>query len=164
MIWCESMIKIMFVCHGNICRSPMAEFVLKDMVKNQGMDDRFIIASAATSTEEIGNPVHIGTKKKLAEHGISVDGKYVVQLKKSDYENYDYIIAMDSFNIKNIIRIIVQDTDKKVSRLLDFSDNPRDIADPWYTGNFDDTYNDVKEGCEALLKYVFEVAIIDFVN
>jgi len=158
------MIKIMFVCHGNICRSPMAEFVLKDMVKNQGMDDRFIIASAATSTEEIGNPVHIGTKKKLAEHGISVDGKYVVQLKKSDYENYDYIIAMDSFNIKNIIRIIVQDTDKKVSRLLDFSDNPRDIADPWYTGNFDDTYNDVKEGCEALLKYVFEVAIIDFVN
>jgi len=164
MIWWESMIKIMFVCHGNICRSPMAEFVLKDMVKNQGMDDRFIIASAATSTEEIGNPVHIGTKKKLAEHGISVDGKYVVQLKKSDYENYDYIIAMDSFNIKNIIRIIVQDTDKKVSRLLDFSDNPRDIADPWYTGNFDDTYNDVKEGCEALLKYVFEVAIIDFVN
>lgn len=156
MIWWESMIRIMFVCHGNICRSPMAEFVLKDMVKNQGMDDRFIIASAATSTEEIGNPVHIGTKKKLAEHGISVDGKYAVQLKKSDYENYDYIIAMDSFNIKNIIRIIVQDTDKKVSRLLDFSDNPRDIADPWYTGNFDATYNDVKEGCNAFLKYIMK--------
>jgi len=150
----ESMIKIMFVCHGNICRSPMAEFVLKDMVKKQGIADRFLISSSATSTEEIGNPVHRGTKKKLAEHEISVDGKCAVQLRKSDYEKYDYIIAMDSFNIKNIIRIIVQDTDKKVSRLLDFSDNPRDIADPWYTGNFDDTYNDVKEGCEALLQYL----------
>jgi len=154
MIWWESMIKIMFVCHGNICRSPMAEFVLKDMVKKQGMDDRFIIASSATSTEEIGNPVHRGTKKKLAEHEISVDGKHAVQLRKSDYEKYDYIIAMDSFNIKNIMRIIGQDTDKKVSRLLDFTDNPRDIADPWYTGNFDDTYNDVKEGCEALIQHI----------
>ena len=118
------------------------------------MDDRFIIASSATSTEEIGNPVHIGTKKKLAEYGISIDGKYAVQLTKSDYDKYDFIIAMDSFNIKNIMRIIGQDIDKKVSRLLDFTENPRDIADPWYTGNFDDTYNDVKEGCEALLKHI----------
>ncbi len=148
------MIKIMFVCHGNICRSPMAEFVLKDMVKKQSMDDRFIIASSATSTEEIGNPVHRGTKKKLAEYGISIDGKYAVQLTKSDYDKYDFTIAMDSFNIKNIMRIIGQDTDKKVSRLLDFTENPRDIADPWYTGNFDDTYNDVKEGCEALLGHI----------
>lgn len=154
MIWCESMIKIMFVCHGNICRSPMAEFVLKDIVKKQGIADRFLIASSATSTEEIGNPVHRGTKKKLAEHGISVDGKYAIQLRKSDYDKYDFIIAMDSFNIKNIMRIIGQDTDKKVSRLLDFSENPRDISDPWYTGNFDDTYNDVKEGCEALLGHI----------
>jgi len=148
------MIKIIFVCHGNICRSPMAEFVLKDMVKKQGMDDRFIIASSATSTEEIGNPVHRGTKKKLAEYGISVNGKCAIQLRKSDYEKFDYIIAMDSFNIKNIMRIIGHDTDKKVSKLLDFTDNPRDIADPWYTENFDDTYNDVKEGCEALLKHI----------
>ena len=148
------MIKIMFVCHGNICRSPMAEFVLKDIVKKQGIADRFLIASSATSTEEIGNPVHRGTKKKLAEHGISVDGKYAIQLRKSDYDKYDFIITMDSFNIKNIMRIIGKDTDKKVSRLLDFMDNPRDIADPWYTGNFDDTYNDVKEGCEALLQYL----------
>lgn len=146
----------MFVCHGNICRSPMAEFVLKDMVKRQGLSDRFMIASSATSTEEIGNPVHRGTKKKLAEHGISVDGKYAIQLKKSDYENYDYILAMDSFNIKNIMRIIGQDTDKKVSRLLDFTDNPRDIADPWYTGNFDDTYNDVVEGCLAFLENIYD--------
>ena len=148
------MIKIMVVCHGNICRSPMVEFVLKDIVKKQGIADRFLIASSATSTEEIGNPVHRGTRKKLAEHEISVDGKHAVQLRKSDYEKYDYIIAMDSFNIKNIMRIIGQDTDKKVSRLLDFTDNPRDIADPWYTGYFDDTYNDVKEGCEALIQHI----------
>ncbi len=148
------MIKIMFVCHGNICRSPMAEFVLKDMIKNRGLSDRFIVSSSATSTEEIGSPVHRGTKKKLAEYGISADGKYAVQLRKSDYEKYDYIIAMDSLNIRNIMRIIGEDTNRKVSRLLDFSENPRDIADPWYTGNFDETYNDVKEGCEALLKYI----------
>lgn len=141
----------MFVCHGNICRSPMAEFVLKDMVKKQGIANKFIVTSSATSTEEIGSPVHSDTKKKLAEHGISADGKYAVQLRKSDYETYDYIVAMDSFNIKNIMKIIGQDNDKKVSRLLDFTNNPRDIADPWYTGNFDDTYNDVKEGCEAFL-------------
>ena len=109
------MIKIMFVCHGNICRSPMAEFVLKDMVKKQSIADRFLIASSATSTEEIGNHVHRGTKKKLAEYGISIDGKYAVQLTKSDYDKYDFIIAMDSFNIKNIMRIIGHDTDKKVS-------------------------------------------------
>lgn len=148
------MIKIMFVCHGNICRSPMAEFVLKDMVKRKGLEDKFYIASSATSTEEIGNPVHRGTKKKLAEYGISPDGKYAVQFKKSDYDNYDYIIAMDSFNIRNIMRIIGQDTDKKVFRLLDFLNKQGDIADPWYTGNFDDTYSDVKEGCEALLEYI----------
>ena len=141
------MIKILFVCHGNICRSPMAEFVMKDLVKKAGLSDEFYIASAATSTEEIGNGVHYGTRKKLAEFGISVDGKYAVQLKKSDYAKYDYIIGMDSYNLPN-------DTENKIQLLLDWSDNPRDIADPWYTGDFDVTYNDVLEGCTALLKEI----------
>ena len=148
------MIKIMFVCHGNICRSPMAEYVLKDMVKKIGLEDQFYIASSATSTEEIGNPVHRGTRKKLAEYGISPDGKYAVQFRKLDYEDYDYIVAMDSNNLRNLMRIIGSDKDIKVSRLLDFTDRPGDIADPWYTGNFDDTYEDVKEGCEALLDHI----------
>ena len=148
------MIKIMFVCHGNICRSPMAEYVLKDMVKKIGLEDQFYIASSATSTEEIGNPVHRGTRKKLAEYGISPDGKYAVQFRKLDYEDYDYIVAMDSNNLRNLMRIIGSDKDIKVSRLLDFTDRPGDIADPWYTGNFDDTYEDVKEGCDALLDHI----------
>lgn len=141
----------MFVCHGNICRSPMAEFVLADMVKKRGISDKFIIASSATSTEELGNPVHRGTREKLRKVGISTDGKYAVQLKKSDYNKYDFIIGMDSMNIRNINRIIGSDNAGKVARLLDFSAKPRDIADPWYTGDFDATYNDIIEGCEALL-------------
>lgn len=148
------MIKILFVCHGNICRSPMAEFVMKDMVKKQGMADEFYIASAATSTEEIGNGVHHGTRKKLASVGISVDGKTAVQLKKSDYDKYDYILGMDSWNMRNMKRMLPEDKENKIHLLLDFSDEPRDIADPWYTGNFDATYNDVVEGCEALLKKI----------
>lgn len=146
------MIKILFVCHGNICRSPMAEFVLKDMVKKKGLESEFYIASCATSREEIGNPVHYGTRKKLKEFGISVEGKYAVQLTKKDAEKYDYMIGMEQINITNIYRIIGKDKKIKVCRLLDFSDKPRDIADPWYTGNFDKTYNDVYEGCTALLK------------
>lgn len=145
------MIKIMFVCHGNICRSPMAEFVLKDIVQKKGLEEHFYIASSATSTEEIGNPVHKGTRRKLAEYGISPDGKCAIQLRRADYEGYDYIIAMDSNNLRNISRIIGHDTDGKISRLLDFTNRPGDIADPWYTGNFDDTYNDVRKGCDALL-------------
>ena len=148
------MIKVLFVCHGNICRSPMAEFVLKDMVKKQGMGDFFQIASCATSTEEIGNGVHPGTKKKLAENGITVKGKTAVQIKKSDYDTYDYILAMDERNIVNMKRIIGDDKKNKVSRLLDFTSHPRDIADPWYTGNFDITYQDIVEGCEAFLQHV----------
>ncbi|OAA91089.1 low molecular weight protein-tyrosine-phosphatase [Clostridium ljungdahlii] len=148
------MIRIMFVCHGNICRSPMAEFVLKDMVKKRRLEDNFFIASSATSTEEIGNPVHRGTRDKLSKFGISTDGKYAVQLSKLDYQKYDYIIGMDSYNIKNILRIIGQDPENKVTKLLDFSDIPGDIPDPWYTGNFDETYDDIKIGCEALLKYI----------
>lgn len=148
------MVKILFVCHGNICRSPMAEFVMKDMVKKQGMADEFYIASAATSTEEIGNGVHHGTRKKLASVGIGVDGKTAVQLKKSDYDKYDYILGMDSWNMRNMKRMLPEDKENKVHLLLDFSDESRDIADPWYTGNFDATYNDVVEGCTALLKKI----------
>lgn len=146
------MIKVLFVCHGNICRSPMAEFVMKDLVKKQGLQDEFYIASAATSREEIGNPVHYGTKNKLHTYGISVDGKCAIQMTKKDYEQYDYIVGMEQRNITNIFRIIGEDKEAKVCRLLDFSDRPRDIADPWYTGDFDKTYDDVLEGCQALLK------------
>lgn len=146
------MIKILFICHGNICRSPMAEFVMKDMVKKAGAEKDFSIASAATSTEEIGNPVHHGTRRKLKEFGISVDGKYAVQLRKEDYGKYDYLIGMDHMNIRNMLRILREDPENKVCRLLDFTGHPRDIADPWYTGNFDVTYEDIREGCEALLQ------------
>ena len=150
------MIKVMFVCHGNICRSPMAEFVLRDMAEKRGLSDKLYIASAATSTEEIGNGVHYGTRKKLAEHGISPDGKRAVQLKRSDAENYDYFLGMDTWNIRNMTIILGSGGYGKIFRLLDFSDNPRDIADPWYTDNFDITYDDITEGCEAFLAHIFK--------
>ena len=145
------MYNILFICHGNICRSPMAEFLLRDMVNKQGRGGEFYIRSAATSAEEIGNPVHYGTRKKLAEHGISCEGKTAVQLTRGDYDKYDYIIAMDEMNIRNIMRIIKSDPKHKVSLFLDFAGEHRSIADPWYTGNFDETYNDVLKGCRALL-------------
>ena len=148
------MYKILFVCHGNICRSPMAEFVMKDIVKKAGRSDEFYIASCATSTEEIGNPVHHGTRRKLAEVGISCDGKRAVQLTKSDYNKYDYIIAMDEMNIRNIMRIIKSDPEGKVSLLLSHAGMSGSIADPWYTGNFDDTYRDILLGCKGLFKEV----------
>lgn len=148
------MIKVMFVCHGNICRSPMAEFVFRDMVQKEMLSDKIHVASSATSCEEIGNGVHYGTRKKLAEFGISTEGKYARQLTKTDYRDYDYIIAMDSQNIRNISRIIGRDTENKVCKLLDFTNRGGDIADPWYTGNFDRTYEDVYEGCNELLKFI----------
>lgn len=148
------MIKILFVCHGNICRSPMAEFVLKNLVKMEGIEKEFYIASAATSTEEIGNPVHYGTRNKLKEYGISTEGKRAVQLKKEDCEKYDYFLGMDQANIRNMKRILGTEANGKIFRLLDFTDNPGDIADPWYTGNFDLTYNDVMEGCEIFLQCI----------
>lgn len=154
------MIKILFVCHGNICRSPMAEFILKDMVNNQALADQFHIESAATSTEEIwngiGNPVYPPAREELAKHGISCSGKRAVQLKKSDYGKYDYLLGMDSWNMRNMMRILRSDPEGKVKRFLDYSDNPRDIADPWYTGNFQVTYEDIVEGCEMFLKYLRE--------
>ena len=148
------MIKILFVCHGNICRSPMAEFVFKDKLGKLGISDKFYVASAAASREEIGNPVHPGTRRKLEAFGISVEGKYAVLMTKKDYDTYDYIIGMDGWNIRNIKRIIGADKDHKVFRLLDFTDSGRDIADPWYTGNFEDTYRDVCVGCDAFIKYL----------
>lgn len=141
------MITVLFVCHGNICRSPMAEFIFRDMVKKEGLSDRISCASAATSREELGNPVHYGTREVLSKLGISARGKVAVQMTKQDYNDYDYIFAMDKMNIRNIFRIIGDDPDMKVATLLD-----RDIADPWYTGNFDATYRDVLEGCTALLE------------
>ncbi len=148
------MTKILFICYGNICRSPMAEFLLKDMVKRRGIDDEFFIASASTSTEEIGNPVHYGTREKLAQYGISVAGKRAVRLTREDYRKYDFILGMEKMNISHIMRILGDDPEHKVMRLLDFSENPRDIADPWYTHNFDKTYDDILEGCNALLKHL----------
>lgn len=148
------MIKVLFICHGNICRSPMAEFVFRDMVTKEGLEEHFYIASAATSMEEIGNPVHRGTREKLRQYGISTAGKYAIQLKKSDYDKYDYILGMERWNIVNMMKILHEDPENKVCRLLDFSDKPRDIADPWYTGDFDITYEDIVEGCEALLQHI----------
>lgn len=150
------MVKIMFICHGNICRSPMAEFVFRHMVEEKCLLDKFYIASSATSREEIGNSVHWGTKNKLCEVGISCEGKTAVQLTKKDYEMYDYILCMESYNIKNALRIVGDDKYGKIYRLLDFSICPRDIADPWYTGNFDETYKDIKEGCAALLEHILK--------
>lgn len=144
--------KILFVCHGNICRSPMAEFVMKDMAQKAGIE--MYIASAATSTEEIGNPVHYGTRQKLSEVGLSVSGKVAVQMTKSDYGKYDYIIGMDSANIRNIIRIAGGDPDEKVFKLLSFAGSNRDVADPWYTGDFEATYTDVLAGCRGLMEEI----------
>lgn len=153
------MIRVLFVCLGNICRSPMAEFLLKDIVKKRKIEDKFLIESAGTSNEEQGNPVHYGTRKKLLELGISVEGKYARQLKRNDYQEYDYILAMETSNLKNIYRILGEDKANKVYRLLDFSENPRDIADPWYTGDFDVTYNDILEGIEAFLDIFNHITI-----
>ena len=155
------MINIMFVCWGNICRSPMAEFVMKDLVAKRGLSDRFHIASSATSTEEIwgdiGNPVYPPAREKLASVGISCKGKRAVQVKKSDYQSYDYLICMDTNNVRNLRRIIGEDKDGKVSMLLDYTRRPgASIADPWYTGNFDVTYDDIVEGCEGFLNYLQE--------
>ncbi len=148
------MIKVLFICHGNICRSPMAEFVLKDMVHKRGLSARFVIDSAATSTEEIGNGVHHGTRRKLGEMGVPCGDHRAVQMRRSDYGKYDYLIGMDAWNIRNMRRILGEDPEKKVYRLLDFAEHPRDIEDPWYTGNFDVTYEDIVEGCQAFLKAV----------
>lgn len=145
-------IALLMVCHGNICRSPMAEFVMKDLVQRANRQSQFYIASAATSTEEIGNPVHRGTREKLKSVGISTAGKTAVQMKGSDYAKYDYLIGMDSWNIRNMLMISGGDPEGKVHKLLEFAGSSRDVADPWYTGDFESTYRDVLAGCQGLLK------------
>lgn len=146
------MIKILFVCHGNICRSTMAESVLTHMVRQRHIDHLFEINSAATSREEIGNSPHHGTVNKLRQVGIPLIPHRAVQMTKADYEKYDYLIGMDDWNIRNMLRIAGGDPDHKIRKLLSFADSERDIADPWYTGNFDETYDDIIEGCEAFLR------------
>ncbi len=146
--------RILFVCHGNICRSPMAEFVMKKMVSDAGIADQFEIASAATSTEEIGNPVYPPARRKLAEHGISCEGKTARQITRRDYEHYDYIVAMDINNLRNLQRVLGEDKLHKISLLLNYTDHPRDVADPWYTGNFEATWQDVNDGCKGLLEEI----------
>ena len=145
------MVKILFVCHGNICRSPMAEFVMKDLVKKAGRDGEFDIASAATSSEELGNPVYPQARRKLAEHGLACDGKRARQFTARDYSHYDLIIGMDSANIRALRRAIGGDPEGKVRLLLSYTPHPRDVADPWYTGDFDAAWNDIYTGCQALL-------------
>lgn len=149
------MIKIMFVCHGNICRSPMAEFVLKDMVKHRGLENKFVITSSATSTEEIwngiGNPVYPSSKAVLENHGIDPSGKRAVQLKASDYDKYDLFIGMDSANIRNMTRILGGDKDCKIHKLMEYTGSSADVSNPWYTRNFDKCYKDIYAGCKALL-------------
>ena len=150
----------MFVCHGNICRSPMAEFIMKDMVRRRGIAEDFVIASSATSTEEIwngvGNPVYPPAREELLSMGISCEGKRAVQLKKSDYDRYDLFVGMDSMNIRNMHRILGGDPDGKIRKLMEFTNRGGDVADPWYTGNFDVTRRDVCDGCEALLNYLLD--------
>ena len=141
------MISVLFVCHGNICRSPMAEFVMKELVRRAGLEDKIRVASAATSTEEIGNPVYPPAREKLRQHGISCQGKQAVQLRRADYDRYDYLIGMDRWNLRNMLRIVGRDPEGKLRPLLP----DREVADPWYTGDFDATWNDVLEGCQALL-------------
>lgn len=148
----ERKVKILMVCHGNICRSTMAESVFTHLINQRGLSDRFTVASAATSREEIGNPPHHGTVQKLREVGIPVVPHRAVQMTHADYENYDYLIGMDDWNIRNMQRIAGGDPEHKIYKLLEFAGSTRDIADPWYTGNFDETYEDIMEGCEALLK------------
>ena len=150
------MVKVLFVCHGNICRSPMAEFVMKDLVHKAHRDSEFEIASAATSTEEIGNAVYPPARRKLAEHGIRCDGHAARQITRRDYDYYDLIIGMDSYNLRNMRRIFGDDTEGKIHLLMEFPQSSgsfiRDVADPWYTGDFEATWRDVLEGCTALLK------------
>ena len=144
------MIKSLFVCHGNICRSPMAEFVMKDLVKKAGLADRFLIASAATSREEIGNDIHYGTKRILDRHQIAYERRAARQMTAADLDVFDYVIGMDHYNLRNMERICGKS--KKLSLLLQEIGSDADVADPWYTGDFDVTYRDVLEGCRALLQ------------
>ena len=148
------MIKILFICHGNICRSPMAEFVMKDLVAREGMDDCIQVGSAATSTEEIGNPVYPPARRKLAEHGISCAGKTARRIRDEDYELFDLIIGMDTENDRNLRRFYRGDPEGKIRRMMDYTDRPGPVADPWYTGDFEAIWRDVNDGCRGLLERI----------
>ena len=148
------MTRILFVCHGNICRSPMAEFVMKDMVEKAGLAEEICVASAATTTEEIGNPVYPPARKKLAEHGIGCEGKTARQMRYPDYERFDLIIGMDQENLYDMRRICLGDPEGKIHLLMDYTDRPGDVADPWYTRDFEATWRDVEEGCRGLLEWL----------
>ncbi len=152
------MVKILFVCLGNICRSPMAEFLMKDLVKSKGLQDNFYIESAATSTEELGNGVYPPVKRLLAARGIDCSNKRARQMTAADYNKYDYIICMDSSNLRNM-NYIADDTQQKYSKLLDFTANPHDVADPWYTRDFALTESEIEQGCEALFDYILSKGI-----
>ncbi len=144
------MTKIMFICHGNICRSPMAEFVFKDMVKKAGREKEFFITSAATSTEEIGNPIYPDTRRILQKYNIECTGHRAVRMTSDDYNRYDLLIVMDSNNLRNALRIVGHDDKNKIKKLMDYTGGG-DVADPWYTGDFETTYRDILSGCKALL-------------
>ena len=148
------MIKILFVCHGNICRSPMAEFVMKDLVRKAGLENRFLIASKAARRDELGNDIHYGTKAKLRQMGVPFAKRRATLLDRSDYDAYDYLIGMDEENMRDMLRLFGGDPNGKIYKLLRFADEDRDVADPWYTGNFDETYEDVLKGCTALLRMI----------
>ncbi len=148
--------KILFVCHGNICRSPMAEFVMKHLVEEKGLQDQFEIESAATSTEELGNPVYPPARRKLAEHGIGCQGKTARQMTRDDYRHFDYVIVMDRNNVRNLHRLLGGDPDQKIRLLMDYTRRPGQVADPWYTGDFEATWIDVMEGCEGLLESIMK--------
>ncbi|MBQ4065476.1 MAG: low molecular weight phosphotyrosine protein phosphatase [Clostridia bacterium] len=152
------MIRILFVCHGNICRSPMAEFILRDMAEKRGIAHRVAVASCATSTEEIwngvGNPVYPPAREELKRHGLTCEGKRAVQLKPSDYDDYDYLVGMDGRNLTNMRRMMGGDPEEKISLLMDYTSRPGDVADPWYSDRFDIAYRDIYEGCEGLMKVV----------
>ncbi|MDE7310069.1 MAG: low molecular weight phosphotyrosine protein phosphatase [Eubacterium sp.] len=154
------MIKILFICHGNICRSPIAEYVMKDLVQKHHLSADFEIASAATSTEEIGNPVYPPAREELRRHGISCAGHHARQVTKADYDHYDYLIVMDRMNVRNLSRMIGDDPMGKVKKLRSFAGNAGDIEDPWYTGAFGEVYGQILEGCSALLKQLYpEVSV-----
>ena len=148
------MIKILFVCHGNICRSPMAEFVMKDMVRRAGLEKMFVIDSKAARRDELGNDTHYGTKAKLRQMGVPFAKRRATLLDRSDYDAYDYLIGMDEENMRDMLRLFGGDPNGKIYKLLRFADEDRDVADPWYTGNFDETYEDVLKGCTALLRMI----------
>ncbi len=152
----EDKIKICFFCHGNYCRSPMAEYLFKDMVKKAGLEDRFVIDSLAATSEDVGSPPHPEAERVMREHGLSMAGKYAVQLTPKDYDYYDYLIGMDRINLREIRRVIRSDPEGKIHLLLDYTDHPRDIADPWLTRKFEKTYDDIMTGLTAFLKYLMK--------